>query len=120
MGADIIIGIDVQSELSDANNLHSIAGIANQLMLMICQSSLDESAKDIDAYIKVDVENYNAASFTKAAIDTLIIRGENAAKANYNTLLSIKNRVGIVNNKKTIKPNYPYFIRNMFQVMIIN
>ena len=52
MGADIIIGIDVQSELSDADNLHSIAGIANQLMLMICQSSLDESTKDIDAYIK--------------------------------------------------------------------
>ena len=73
MGADIIIGIDVQSELSDSDNLHSIAGIANQLMLMICQSSLDESTKDIDAYIKVDVENYNAASFTKAAIDTLII-----------------------------------------------
>lgn len=62
MGADIIIGIDVQSELSDADNLHSIAGIANQLMLMICQSSLDESTKDIDAYIKVDVENYNAAN----------------------------------------------------------
>ncbi len=109
MGADIIIGIDVQSELSDANNLHSIAGIANQLMLMICQSSLDESAKDIDAYIKVDVENYNAASFTKAAIDTLIIRGENAAKANYNTLLSIKNRVGIVNNKKNNKAKLPLF-----------
>ena len=109
MGADIIIGIDVQSELSDADNLHSIAGIANQLMLMICQSSLDESTKDIDAYIKVDVENYNAASFTKAAIDTLIIRGENAAKANYNTLLSIKNRVGIVNNKKNNKTKFPLF-----------
>ena len=89
--------------------LHSIAGIANQLMLMICQSSLDESTKDIDAYIKVDVENYNAASFTKAAIDTLIIRGENAAKANYNTLLSIKNRVGIVNNEKNNKAKLPLF-----------
>lgn len=109
MGADIIIGIDVQSELSDSDNLHSIAGIANQLMLMICQSSLDESTKDIDAYIKVDVENYNAASFTKAAIDTLIIRGENAAKANYNTLLSIKNRVGIVNNEKNNKTKLPLF-----------
>ena len=109
MGADIIIGIDVQSELSDADNLHSITGIANQLMLMICQSSLDESTKDIDAYIKVDVENYNAASFTKAAIDTLIIRGENAAKANYNTLLSIKNRIGIVNNKRNNKAQLPLF-----------
>ena len=109
MGADIIIGIDVQSELSDADNLHSIAGIANQLMLMICQSSLDESTKDIDAYIKVDVENYNAASFTKAAIDTLIIRGKNAAKANYNALLSIKNKAGIVNNEKNNKAKLPLF-----------
>lgn len=109
MGADIIIGIDVQSELSDADNLHSIAGIANQLMLMICQSSLDGNTKNIDAYVKVDVENYNAASFTKAAIDTLIIRGENAAKANYNTLLSIKNRIGIVNNKRNNKAQLPLF-----------
>ncbi len=45
----------------------------------------------------------------KAAIDTLIIRGENAAKANYNTLLSIKNRVGIVNNEKNNKAKLPLF-----------
>ena len=105
----LLLALMYKSELSDADNLHSIAGIANQLMLMICQSSLDESTKDIDAYIKVDVENYNAASFTKAAIDTLIIRGENAAKANYNTLLSIKNRVGIVNNEKNNKAKLPLF-----------
>lgn len=109
MGADIIIAIDVQSELSDADNLHSIAGIANQLMLMICQSSLDDSVKDIDAYIKVDVKNYNAASFTRAAIDTLIARGENAARANYNALLSVKDKVGIVNNEKSNDVKLPSF-----------
>ena len=44
----LLLALMYKSELSDADNLHSIAGIANQLMLMICQSSLDESTKDIE------------------------------------------------------------------------
>ena len=96
MGADIIIAIDAQSELAT-----SVPVVGNQLMLMICQSELDiDKIKQVDSYIKVNVKGYNAASFSNEAIDTLIIRGENAARANYISLLSIKDKVGIVPSKK--------------------
>lgn len=101
MGADIIIAIDAQSELATSDKLQTVPDVLNQLMLMICQSELDiDKVKQVDSYIKVNVEGYNAASFSNEAIDTLIIRGENAARANYVSLLSIKNKVGIVPSKK--------------------
>ena len=102
MGADIIIAIDVQSELEKGDKLQTVPDVVKQLMLMICQSELNtDKIKQADSYIKVNVEGYNAASFSKEAIDTLIIRGENSARANYASLLSIKNKVGIVPSKKT-------------------
>lgn len=101
MGADIIIAIDAQSELATSDKLQAVPDIVNQLMLMICQSELDiDKIKQVDSYIKVNVEGYNAASFSNEAIDALIIRGEDAAKANYASLLSIKDKVGIVPSKK--------------------
>lgn len=102
MGADIIIAIDAQSELATSDKLQAVPDVVNQLMLMICQSELDiDKIKQVDSYIKVNVEGYNAASFSNEAIDTLIIRGENAARANYVSLLSIQDKVGIVPLKKT-------------------
>lgn len=102
MGADIIIAIDVQSELEKGDKLQTVPDVVKQLMLMICQSELNtDKIKQADSYIKVNVEGYNAASFSKEAIDTLIIRGENSARANYASLLSIKKKVGIVPSKKT-------------------
>ena len=101
MGADIIIAIDAQSELATSDKLQAVPDVVNQLMLMICQSELDiDKIKQVDSYIKVNVEGYNAASFSNEAIDTLIIRGKNAARANYISLLSIKDKVGIVPSKK--------------------
>lgn len=101
MGADIIIAIDAQSDLATSDKLQTVPDVVNQLMLMICQSELNiDKINQVDSYIKVNVEGYNAASFSNEAIETLIIRGENAARANNASLLSIKDKVGIVPSKK--------------------
>lgn len=105
MGADIVITVDVQSELASGDKLQSVPDIINQLMLMICQSESDNKKKETDAYIKVDVTGYNAASFSKEALDTLIMRGENAAKANYSSLLSIKEKIGMTDGCFQRKPH---------------
>lgn len=107
MGADIIIAVDTQSELAKSDKLQSVPEVVNQLMLMICQSELDTNKiNQVDSYIKVNVEGYNAASFTDEAIDTLIIRGENAARAKYASLVSIKNKVAIATSKSQKAPIY--------------
>lgn len=108
MGADIIIVIDAQSELASKEKLQSVPDIINQLMLMICQSTPNDTKKlQATSYIKVNVEGYNAASFSAEALDSLIIRGENAARASYSSLLSIKEETGVVTEAERTYPNPP-------------
>lgn len=127
MGADIIIAIDAQSDLATSDKLQTVPDVVNQLMLMICQSELDiDKIKQVDSYIKVNVEGYNAASFSNEAIDTLIIRGENAARANNASLLSIKDKVGIVPSNKPhnislklpFNPQYTFIKNNQLRAAL--
>lgn len=94
MGADIIIAIDVQSDLATSQELQSIGDIANQLMLMICQSGDLRNGEGIDAYMKVNVEGFTAASFTPEAMDSLIIRGEETAILHQDELKAILTETG--------------------------
>lgn len=81
MGADIIIGVDVQNDLKPANELNSTGSILGQLINLMGLELYKKNLKETDTYIKVDVEGYSAASFTPSAVDTLIRRGEEAALA---------------------------------------
>ena len=108
MGADYIIAIDAQSELADEEHLQSIPDMLNQLMLMICQSELDDKLKDVDVYIKVDVNGFTAASFGKEALNTLIDRGEIAARRHIEFLEDIKEQTTFnpsVNRNTLLKEN---------------
>ena len=94
MGADIIIGVDVQSPLLDAGQLKSVKDIFGQIINLQGEKKYQENLRKTDLHIKVDVSGYSAASFTKEAIDTLIVRGEQAAMADWDKLLTLKKRWG--------------------------
>ena len=68
-----------------------------------------KNLKETDTYIKVDVEGYSAASFTPSAVDTLIRRGEEAALAQKNSLIKLKQELGLDSTymPKPL-PSYPY------------
>lgn len=94
MGADIIIGVDVQSELKKASGLTSASTILLQIVDFNCKNKYDENMKITDVPIRVNTTGYSAASFTSAAIDTLIRRGEEAAMKNWDRLVELRNRLG--------------------------
>ena len=75
MGADIIIGVDVQNALKKADKLNSVPDILGQIVDITCQSNHEKNVDLTDTYIRVNVEGYSSASFTPAAIDTLMRRG---------------------------------------------
>ena len=106
MGAEIIIGIDVQSNLKPSEQLESTGDILGQLINLMGQDKYKKNLKETDIYIKVDVEGYSAASFTKSAIDTLIIRGERAASLQRKALEDIKKNLNCADNTKDNHPNY--------------
>lgn len=95
MGADIIIGVDVQSELRPSNELNSAGSILGQLVDLMGQDLYLKNLKATNMHIKVDVKGYSAASFTKQAIDTLIIRGEEAARNQWDALKALKKEIGV-------------------------
>ena len=107
MGADIIIGVDVQNALKKADKLNSVPDILGQIVDIPCQSNHEKNVDLTDTYIRVNVEGYSSASFTPAAIDTLMRRGEEAAKEQWNSLLALKKKIGIAEDY-TPKQHGPY------------
>ena len=109
MGADIIIGVDVQSDLKPANELNSAGSILGQLINLMGLQLYKKNLEETNAYIKVNVEGYSAASFTPNAVDTLIRRGEEAALAQEGALMKLKQELGLDSTymPKPL-PSYPY------------
>lgn len=107
MGADIIIGVDVQNALKKADKLNSVPDILGQIVDITCQSNHEKNVDLTDTYIRVNVDGYSSASFTPAAIDTLMRRGEEAAKDQWSSLLALKKKIEIAEDY-TPKQHGPY------------
>lgn len=89
MGADIIIGVDVQDDLKDRNYLKDATRILVQITNLDMIKSMEQKKKITDVYIKPDVSNYGVISFDKG--QEIIKIGEEAAMAE---IEKIKNLVG--------------------------
>jgi NTE family protein len=99
MGADVIIGVDVQSELKDKDELRSAPAVLAQIVeLAIQQNTYQRNVKLADVYVKVDVSGYSSASFNRPALDTLIQRGYDATLAEWDKIVELKNEIGITDD----------------------
>ena len=95
MGADIIIGVTVQGPPKVAEDLGGTMSIISQIVDVNCKNKYDENLAITDLHFPVDTKGFNAASFTPAAIDTLIRRGEEEAMRHWDQILALKKRIGI-------------------------
>ena len=94
MGADIIIGVAVPDEDKTAEDLGSTTSILKRIVDYNTKNKYDENVSITDVYIPVNTHNYSAASFNSAAIDTLINRGEEAARGHWDELVALRERIG--------------------------
>lgn len=118
MGADIIIGVDVQSDLKKAGKLNSLPDIMGQLINLMCLNKFEENKAMTDLYIRPDVEGYSAASFTKAAVDTLLAHGVVAAQSKWEELMKLRRELGLDSLETEVAPvvkerRDTFFIRNI-------
>lgn len=95
MGAEVVIGVDVQSTLKSAEELSNAGTILGQLVDLMGRDKYLKNLELTDVHIKVDVKGYSAASFSPSAIDSLIIRGEDAAKRQIQPLMELKEAIGL-------------------------
>lgn len=81
LGADIIIGVDVQNGLRDREQLNDATKILFQINNLQMIEKMKLNSKNTDIYIKPDTKDYGAVSFEKAK--EIILRGEEAAFSVY-------------------------------------
>lgn len=97
MGADIVIGVDVQDDLKDRNELKDATKILVQISNLQMIERMKIKSKITDIYINPDIENFSIMSFTNQA--AIVKKGEEATFAIYEKLKPLA-----TNYKKA---NYP-------------
>jgi NTE family protein len=89
LGADIIIGVDVQDDLMKRKNLKNATRILVQITNLQSIEKMKSKIKDTDVYVKPDIRDYGVISFDKG--EEIIRKGEEATFAVYEKIKSLVN-----------------------------
>ncbi|MBF4517264.1 patatin-like phospholipase family protein [Flavobacterium sp. ANB] len=89
LGADIIIGVDVQDDLMKRKNLKNATRILVQITNLQSIDKMKNKIKNTDVYIKPDIRDYGVISFDKG--EEIIRKGEEAGFAVYEKIKSLTN-----------------------------
>ena len=87
LGADIVIGVDVQNGLRDRGQLNDATKILFQITNLQMIEKMKLYSKNTDIYIKPDTKDFGAVSFEKAK--EIILRGEDAAFSVYEKIVQL-------------------------------
>lgn len=81
MGANFIIGVDVQDDLKDRNSLKDATRILVQISNLQMIQKMKENAAKTDIYIKPDISDFGVISFDEG--QEIVRKGEEAAFSMY-------------------------------------
>lgn len=95
MGAEITIGVDLSTGMKDSGQLSNIMSIVEQLTYFMGMKNYERNRRDVDLYINPCLKGYTAASFSREAIDSMILRGEMVARANWDKIMELKKKIGL-------------------------
>lgn len=109
MGADVVIGLDLVTGETDAQMMDNFADIITHLYDVSAAPLYKKNIQDCDIYIPLDVSGYGAASFTPAAVDTLLNRGVRCSQKMVPELKTFKTQtLGLPKDyRPQATPSYP-------------
>lgn len=81
MGADIIIGVDLSDARRTYVDVNNIGDIIGQGIDMLGRDAFEKNVNIPDVKIKPDLHEFNMMSFSTKSIDTILVRGAEAARA---------------------------------------
>ncbi|MGL5683980.1 MAG: patatin-like phospholipase family protein [Marinifilaceae bacterium] len=93
MGAEIVIAIDLSTGETPKNELRGMMGMVNRLVDIMGEKKYEHNKENSDLYVNPDLKGFSAASFSKEAVDTMIIRGEHAARAILPQIRALKEKI---------------------------
>ncbi len=89
MGADIIIGVDLSDARRTYQDVNNIGDIIGQGIDMLGRDSFEKNVNIPDVKIKPDLKEFNMMSFSPQSIDTIMVRGWEAAVRNDSLLREV-------------------------------
>ena len=89
MGADIVIGVDVQDDLKDRNSLKDATRILVQITNLEMIKKMKDKLKMTDIYIKPNVSDYGVISFDEGR--KIIKIGEESARPMFDQIKKLAN-----------------------------
>jgi len=101
MGADIIIGVDVQDPLKTRDQIKGATGILVQINNYQMIEKMEEKRKATDIYIKPDISGFSVVSFEDG--EQIIKQGEEAARKILTTLELLGNGKPVVKERMKVQ-----------------
>lgn len=115
MGAQIVIGVDVQAGIKSKKQITSIVDIMNQLSSLMGLKTYEKNKLEVNVYIKPNIGKYTVGSFNDA--DSLMQRGLTAGQKAIPELLKLKRKYNLYRTKKHSYPvandSSSYFIQEI-------
>ena len=115
MGADIVIGVDVQAGPKSKEELNSFLDIINQTVSLMSLNEFKKNIDLVDIYIKPNISNYSVGNFNEA--DSLIKKGEEIGRKYIPVLRDLKEKYQLEKNKiRRYKPpvdSTTYYVKNV-------
>tara|TARA_R110002033_G_scaffold58464_2_gene107977 strand:+ start:114062 stop:116317 length:2256 start_codon:yes stop_codon:yes gene_type:complete len=115
MGANVIIGVDVQHGLSNRETLSSATEILLQINNYRTVKDMIKKSENTDIYIKPNIEKYSVIDF--GLLNEIVDKGEIAARENYIALKELA-----IKQNKNLLPRTPIKIKDtlIIEDLIIN
>lgn len=105
MGADIVIGVDVSMITDNRTSMDNSQATPEEksrlsyatkfLTGRLGKAKFLDNLEMTDLYIHPYTADYSAASFSSVAIDTLLLRGETQARAQWDEIMEFKKMIGL-------------------------
>lgn len=112
LGADIIIGVDVQHELRDRESLQSATDILLQINNFRTVEDMKAKVNETDIYIRPDIDDFSVIDFD--LVEPIIENGKTAALEHLETLRNLaakQNRVRKM--RKKVEPKDSIYINRL-------
>ncbi|HMI08163.1 MAG TPA: patatin-like phospholipase family protein, partial [Flavobacterium sp.] len=110
LGADIIIGVDVQDDLKDRKSLKDATRILVQISNLQMIDKMKRKIRHTDIYIKPDISNYGVISFDQG--QEIIKKGEEAAYAVYD-------KIKLLGDSTNVPKKYPKVVVDTLHIKSI-
>ena len=94
MGANIVIGVDVQTDLANAEELKGIDAVLMQLISLMGNEKFMANKQNTDIYMHPEVQEFGVLSFNREAVAKLLANGYKAADEKDEELRALAKLVG--------------------------